>query len=156
MYLAVVVSLLASCQQQPDVCHIETIRVEQPRVEKTNLKSDIEFISIAYYDLLHKQITNTELDKLYKTFLAVGDKVLIGQVILNSLINEMPPDQIPSDETMRNNVDGFIIATYNRFYKRPPNEFELWQMRETINNDPELEPIDLYYAFVCSEEYKYF
>ena len=57
---------------------------------------------------------------------------------------------------MNTDVNLFVIATYKKFYNREPNEFELWQLTNLIQNDVNTTPELVYYAFMTSNEYRYY
>ena len=57
---------------------------------------------------------------------------------------------------MRANVDQFITDIYNKLYVRDPNEYERWFLKDLIESDSELTPEMIYYAFLTSDEYRFF
>jgi hypothetical protein len=64
--------------------------------------------------------------------------------------------QLPSNTVMRANVELFITETYNRFYNRNPNEFELWYMKDLIDSNSDITPELVYYSMMTSNEYRYY
>ncbi|MFT6210385.1 MAG: hypothetical protein ACJATE_001001, partial [Bacteroidia bacterium] len=63
---------------------------------------------------------------------------------------------IPSDSEMRENVDQFLMNTYQKLFNRLPNEFELWHMKSLINENSDITPELIYYAIMTSNEYRYY
>jgi hypothetical protein len=84
-----------------------------------------------------------------------GDKNVIIERIAQNMLTD-PLVNIPTDNVMRDNLPEFISETYNRFYTRQPSEAEIWYLQNLINNNAELTVVEVYYAFLTSEEYKYY
>ena len=122
---------------------------------KNNIKSDLQFISIAYTDLYGVQIPNTQLSALTEGYNSLGDKQIIIDRILRNLLKD-PSIQKPDMETMRGDIPLFVRDCYRRFLVREPNESELWYLKKLIEEHETLLPEDIFYAFMTSEEYKYY
>ena len=63
---------------------------------------------------------------------------------------------MPTDQIMRADIDQFITDTYLRFYVREPGQYERWQLKQMIEQDAEITPEMIYYAFLTSDEYRYY
>lgn len=122
---------------------------------KNNIKSDLQFISIAFTDLYGVQISNAKLSALTDGYNSLGDKQIIIDRILRNLLKD-PEIQKPDMATMRGNIPVFVRDCYRRFLVREPNENELWYLRKLIEENQELSPEDIFYSFMTSEEYKYY
>ncbi|MCI5058248.1 MAG: hypothetical protein MRY83_19210, partial [Flavobacteriales bacterium] len=120
-----------------------------------NFKTTSEFISIAYSDLFGTTIDDQKLTDLSLALVAFGDKKLIEDMIIKNFLNE-PGSNIPSVQDMQGDIPKFIQETYRKFYNRDPNEFETWQIEKAINEDSNLTPELIYYAFLTSNEYRYY
>lgn len=134
---------------------VNEVEVTKPGVDKKSLKSDLEFLSLAYSDLFGTTLTENQLLTLVTGYNAVGDKGLIADVIVRNFLNNSAAD-VPSTQEMNTDVPAFIQATYRRFYVREPGEYELWYFENLIANDSEITPEIIYYAFLTSDEYRYF
>jgi hypothetical protein len=122
---------------------------------KKNLKSDLQFISIMYSDLFNNSIPSNKLKNLTTAYNSFGDKnIIISKITHNFLLD--PLASIPSNSEMRGNVIKFVDDTYRKFYVRTPSEAESWYLNNLINSNLELEPRDIYFSFLTSEEYKYY
>jgi len=124
-------------------------------VEKTLQKSSDQYLSILYANLFQTPIPANILASTGEIRLATGDKQLADELILNALVNGGAA-LIPSNQAMRADVEGFIEATYRRFFLRNPSPYELYELKVLIEGDPELTPELIYQAFALSNEYKFY
>ena len=148
---------LFSCKPVDDVYlyEVNELEVNQAGIDKDNLKSDLEFVSLAYADLFGTSIPENVLTQMVVAYNSLGDKVLIADIQIRNMLNR-PEASVPSDQEMRANVDQFVIDTYKKFYVREPSEYELWYFRNLINEDSDITPEIVYYAFLTSDEYRYY
>ena len=156
LFFALVCLWIASCKK--DVSYIYDVNdtnVSQPGVSKPNVKSTLEFISIAYSDLFGTTIGAGELTDLSLCYLAFGDKKFIEDLIIRNFLNKTGVI-IPTQSTMTADVPAFVQATYRKFYNRDPNEFEKWQVVNYINSTSTITPELVYYSFMTSDEYRYY
>lgn len=149
------IGLLTSCKKEiSNVYEIAPVNVRQSG-EKGNLKSDLQFISIAYSDLFGTQISASELNSLLSGYKAVGDKTLIIDVILRNLL--VKPGIVKIDQaTMRADPEAFVKSSFERFFVREPTEMETWFFANLINENNQFLPEDIYYALMRAEEYRYY
>ena len=56
---------------------VNNVAVTQPGIDKGNIKSELEFISLAYTDLFGTPLTNAQLLNLVAAHNSLGDKGLI-------------------------------------------------------------------------------
>jgi hypothetical protein len=149
--------LFSACSQTETVYlyEVNEVEVSQPGVDKNSLKSDLEFISLAFSDLFGTTLTENQLLTLVTGYNAIGDKGLVADVIIRNFLNN-PGADVPTTQEMKADVPAFIKATYRRFYVREPGEYELWYFENLIANDPDVTPEIIYYAFLTSDEYRYF
>lgn len=159
LFLFVLVSIaITSCKKETNKSYIydvNNVGVAQDGVAKPNVKSTVEFISIAYSDLYGNTIDQTKLTDLGTAYNAFGDKKLIEDLIIRNFLNANGVS-IPTIVAMNADVNLFVINTYKKFYNREPNEFELWQMKSLIQSDVNTTPELVYYAFMTSNEYRYY
>jgi len=156
LFLFFVVAI-SSCKKDPSyVYDVNDVNVTQPGVSKPNVKSTLEFISIAYSDLFGTTISAGELTDLSLAYLSFGDKKFIEDLIIRNFLNKTGVI-IPSQSTMTSDVSKFVSDTYRKFYNRDPNEFEKWQVVNYINgNIANITPELIYYSFMTSDEYRYY
>lgn len=157
-FITAVLLFAVSCKKESPTSYIygvNTTTVSQDGVSKPNPKSTVEFISIAYSDLFGNTIDLNTLNELGTAYEAFGDKKLIEDLIIRNMLNAQQA-LIPSQASMSANVPAFIVSTYKKFYNREPNEFELWQFTNLINTDTSITPELVYYAFMTSNEYRYY
>ena len=158
LYLSIILILsLSACKPVEDlyIYEVNEVEVVQPGIDKNSPKTDLEFISLAYSDLYGKTISNELLNSMVLSYNSLGDKTIISDLLIRNMLNS-PEADIPSNQEMRNDIDGFIKATFNKFYVREPGEYELWYFRNLIQGDPDLTPELLYYAFLTSDEYRFY
>ena len=153
---ALVVLSLSACNKDKEyIFEVDEVDLYQSATEKNRLKSETEFIAIAYSDLFGTSINSGQMDKLIQAYLAFGDKVIIQDFITRNFLNE-PSANIPSDATMRADMPAYVDEVYTRFYNRKPTEFELWQMEKLISEDAGMTSELVIYAIMTSEEYRYY
>ena len=155
-FLLLLISTLFSCKKdQKYVYGVNDVTVTQPGANKPNVKSTIEFISIAYSDLFGTTISASDLTNLSLCYLAFGDKKFIEDLIIRNFLNKTGVI-IPAQSQMSADVPAFVQATYRKFYNRDPNEFEKWQLVNYIQNNTSVTPELVYYSFMTSDEYRYY
>jgi hypothetical protein len=148
--------LLPSCNKEKNIIYdVNDVNVNRPEGNKDYVKSLAEFISIAFTDLFGQNISQAELQTLAVPYSGFGDLKLIEDMIIKNFLNS-PSVIIPSDSEMRENVDQFLMNTYQKLFNRLPNEFELWHMKSLINENSDITPELIYYAIMTSNEYRYY
>lgn len=154
--ILLIVTSLASCKKETTyVYNVNDVEVNKPAGEKDNVKQQAEFIAIAYADLTGSNVSTSTLEKLLAPYQAFGDQKLIEQMIINSFLNS-PDVNLPTAVYMRADVDVFMTETYNKFYNRDPDEFELWYFNKLITDDGDITPQMVYLAIMTSDEYRYY
>ena len=145
-----------ACNREPDNLYvIDPQNVGSNSGLKTNLKSDLQLITIMYSDVFGKSIENEELQAILQAYGAFGDKnIVIDRVTQHFLLQ--PDALIPSSAAMRANPEAFIAEAYERFFVRKPNEAEIYFLKREVEKNTQLQPRDVYYAMLTAEEYKYY
>lgn len=150
------VMVLSMCKPEKEyIYEVETVNTEQDGTTKSHLKTNNEFISIAYQDLFGASISVSELNKLNIAYSSFGDRKLIEDMIIRNFLND-PGVKIPSKPEMKNDVNAFINNSYKKFYNRSPNAYEQWQLKNIINNDTTITPELIYYSLMTGDEYRYY
>ena len=159
IYATLLVGLLVgflACQKTVinKIFEVQTQQVSLTNINKNALKKQIEFISTAYSDVFGKSIPADELSNTINCYSGMEDKDLVTDRIIRSYLNR---DNLvlQSSQQMRDNLPGFVNATYNKFYHRPPTEMESYKLQQMITADPKLSAATVYYSFLTSDEYKY-
>jgi hypothetical protein len=148
--------LLAGCKKEKIYTYeVDDVTVEQPGALKPNVKSDLEVLSIAYSDLFGTTIPADALEALALSYQSFGDKRLVMDMVILNFLND-PNVQMPSDATMRADIEGFVDASYRKFFVREPSAFERWFVSDLIRKDAGLTPDLVYYAFMTSAEYRFY
>ncbi len=124
--------------------------------EKKNLKSDEQFIAILYTDIYGKSISNSEFKALQKAYTSLGDKKIIIDIMIKASLADTVSAEIPTLSTMQSDPVAFVDDTYKRFLVRKPTQQETWFLVNQIEKNNGLKPIDIYYAMLTSEEYRYY
>ena len=153
---ALMLAVVSGCQKEQNIIYdVNDVNVQQPNANKDYVKSLTEFISIAYTDLFGQNISQAQLQTLAVPYAGFGDLKLIEELIIKNFLNE-PTVIIPTDAQMRANVDQFLLDTYQKFLNRYPNEFELWHMKNVIEENEDITPELVYFAIMTSNEYRYY
>jgi hypothetical protein len=147
---------ISGCKKEKDIIYeVNDVNVEQPNANKDYAKTLVEFISIAYADLFDSNISQAQLQTLAVPYAGFGDLKLIEDMIIKNFLKD-PSAVVPSDSEMRANVDQFLLDTYQKFFNRYPNEFELWHLRSLVNDNSDITPELVYYSIMTSNEYRYY
>lgn len=145
-----------SCNKEVvNVYEIDRVDLYGSASEKKNLKNDEQFIAILYRDLFNESIGSDEMEVLFATYASVGDKPLIIDEIIKSLLSQSEVE-IATMAEMRDDPDGFINDVFERFLIRKPTAQEAWFLETQIAQNPDLKPVDVYYALLTSQEYRYY
>ena len=138
-----------------DIFEITNEVVYQTSAEKTKQKTTEQYISILFTNLYQVSIGQSVLADLAELRAATGDKQLADELILNGFINSGEA-VIPSNSEMRADIESFVRETFIRFFLREPNAYELFELKEAIESDPDLTPELIYQGFALSNEYKFY
>ncbi|MBT8195356.1 MAG: hypothetical protein HKO56_02215 [Bacteroidia bacterium] len=145
----------ACTKEKTYLYEVNPVTVEQDGANKNNLKSDFEFISIAYSDLFGTTISRDDLVDLSLAYASFGDRKLVEDMIIRNFLNSSSVN-IPTSTQMRSDIPQFISDTYGKLFNRAPNEFESWYVVNLIENDMSITSEIVYYSFMTSNEYRYY
>jgi len=137
------------------IYEVDDVRVRKDEGSKDVNKTMVEFISIAYADVMGSTINQTQLGQLSLLYLAFGDKRLIEDLLVKNMLNASTA-QIPSDASMRADIDAFVEQTYLKLYNRLPNELEHFTLKKSIQDDSQLRPDMVYYSMMTADEYRFY
>lgn len=129
--------------------------IYEDKARKTKRKSDAEFISILYTNLYQTPISPNQLYKTQNIIFSIGDRTVASELVLSNYFNTQTL-KIPTDASMRSNIDSFIVNTYKRFYLRYPSEGEKTFFYNYISNNPNVSVEMVYTAFATSDEYQFY
>lgn len=129
--------------------------IYQSSLQKNKQKTPAQYISILYANLFQTSIPVDVLGVLGEVRVALGDKQMANELILNGFVHE-PNVLIVSNNEMRNNVDEFIDETYLRFFLRAPTAYEKFELKKIIEEDLDLTPELIYQGFALSNEYQFY
>lgn len=155
--LAAVFLLAAvSCTKEKTYIYdVNNVNVNQANSNKGTSKTTTEFISIAYSDLFGTTISNADLVEMFTAYSSFGDKKLVEDRIIRVLLDRSGV-QVPTNQSMRNDISLFVTNSYKKFFNRAPNEFEKYYLKNMVQNDTAITPEMLYYSFMTSNEYRYY
>lgn len=149
--------LLVGCKEKTYdyVYEVEEQQAVAEAGSKNRQKSDLELVSVAYTDLFGKNIPQEELRNITAGFSAFGDVAITLDVMILNFLND-PEADLPEDAVMHNDPKQFIEDTFKKFYVRKPTAYEEWFFLQQIEENPELTVEEVYYAFLTSDEYRYY
>jgi hypothetical protein len=148
--------VFTSCKKETEyIYEVNDVQVRQDATGKGFPKSTIEFLSIAYSDIYGNTISQNQLNRLSLLYLAFGDKKLLEDLLIKNMINR-PEALLPSNQTMRSDVDLFVVNAYQKLYNRSPNELEVFTLKKNINENAQMTAVMVYYAMMTSDEYRYY
>ena len=156
LVLTILLIGFTSCNKETEyIYEVNDVQVRQDIIGKGILKSTIEFLSIAYSDIYGNTISQNQLNRLSLLYLAFGDKKLLEDLLIKNMINR-PEALLPSNQTMRADVDLFVVNAYQKLYNRSPNELEVFTLKKNINENAQMTADMVYYAMMTSDEYRYY
>lgn len=154
--IAITIAFGVSCKREVTKQYaIDEVELYTSASEKKNLKTDEQFISILYSDLFGTAITNTKLQELNQAYTSMGDKFLIIDILIKSMLAD-PAAQVPTKAAMDAQPESFVETAYKTLLVRNPTKQEEWFLVNQIEKNKTLEPIDIYYAILTSDEYRYY
>lgn len=149
LYLLLVIN---ACQKEEPIKYgLKSTDILTPSVNKDKPKTPSQFIAVLYVNLFQQAISTADQVEIERLLRSIGDKRLAYELIISSYMND-PQVILPSYTDMRADLDRFITETYERFYVRPPTQLELEYMRNYLENDPNITPELVYFAFAISDE----
>jgi hypothetical protein len=156
LFVFLISVVFTSCKKETEyIYEVNDVQVRQENIGKGFPKSTIEFLSIAYSDIFGNTISQNQLNRLSLLYLAFGDKKLLEDLLIKNMINR-PESLLPSNQTMRADVDLFIVNAYQKLYNRSPNELEVFTLKKNINENAQMTAVMVYYAMMTSDEYRYY
>ena len=156
LFVFLISVVFTSCKKETEyIYEVNDVQVSQENIGKGFPKSTIEFLSIAYSDIFGNTISQNQLNRLSLLYLAFGDKKLLEDLLIKNMINR-PESLLPSNQTMRADVDLFVVNAYQKLYNRSPNELEVFTLKKNINENAQMTAVMVYYAMMTSDEYRYY
>ena len=147
---------LGGCKKETIYTYgVDEVTVQQPGANKPTVKSDFELVSIAYTDLFGTTIPPDKLQEAATSNQSFGDKRLVIDMLILNFLND-PAVVLPTDASMRADLNAFVDASFRKFFVRDPSAFERWYVADLIAKDPALTPDLVYYAFMTSNEYRFY
>lgn len=127
--------------------------------DKVKEKNNSQWVAVLYTNLFQQALSAGALYRAGQCITSIGDKELAREVIISNFMNYTSPDPvpiIPTNGTMRSDIDAFIIETYERFLIRRPTEGEKAYFKNFIENDPNVTAELVYFSFALSKEYLFY
>jgi hypothetical protein len=148
--------LFTACEKEVDYLYeVNPVSVQTPGSVKTNAKSTVEFLTIAWADLFGTQIPQQELSKLNTVYVAFGDKKMIEDRILLNFLSKSGV-QIPAQTNVSGDTVLYINNTYKKLFNRDANAFEKYYLKEQIRLNASMTSKVIWYALMISDEYRYY
>lgn len=150
--------ILSSCSNDDPyfLFEVDNVEVQQSDANKNRLKTDIEFVSIAYNDLYGSNIPHNELEEIITSYKSFGDKSLVIELIIKKFIVDESSDIPNLLRISRGSIETFVEETYEKLYNRTPNAFEKWHMTELIMNNTAIDAEMVYFSMMTANEYRYY
>lgn len=144
--------LLSSCKKEAPIKYgLKSTDILTPSLNKDKAKTPAQYIAVLYVNLFQQAISTSDQVEIERLLRSIGDKRLAYELIISSYMND-PQVVLPTFTAMRGNLDLFITETYERFYVRPPSQLELEYMKNYLENNTDITPELVYFAFAISDE----
>ena len=158
IYILIGICFFSSCKKEnpTHIFGVTDVVVTQSSVDKNRLKTDVEFVSIAYADIFGASISQGELENVSVTYKSFGDKSLVIEMIIRKFImNE--GNNIPIiDRSSTSTTEVFVKDIYKKIYNREPSAFEKWYLSDLIKNESSITSEMVYYSLMTATEYRYY
>ena len=157
-YLLISVLFFSACQKGDPayLFEVENVQVKPSSANKDRLKTDIEFISIAYNDLFGSNISQNELDQIITTYQSFGDKSLVIELIIRKFVFSGESNIPAIDRSSDASVETFVKESYEKVYNRTPNAFEKWYLTDFLKSNEDVNSQAYYYSIMTANEYRYY
>ena len=143
-----------SCKKKQEyVYDVNDETISAAGVQKPNVKSNTEFISIAHTDVMGTTVSAGNLNELKTQYLAFGDKGVVEDLIIRNFMNKSGntlPTSIGTDKK------AFVTNAYKKVYNRVPNEYEIYYLTDLLNKNSSITAEMFYYSLMTSNEYRQF
>jgi hypothetical protein len=143
------------CEERPYIYEVNDIDVEPNNSGKNKEKSQEQFINIAYANLYQRPLSPNQLVDVSNVITSIGDKQVAYETIIAKMMGD-PNISIPTSQEMRDDVEGFVLETYKRFFVRIPTEAEKTFFINFIESNPNVTPELVYFSFATSNEYYFY
>ena len=156
-HIALMAIVLTACKQDPStIFEVEDVTVSLNEGEKNRLKTDIEFVSIAYTDIFSTNISQNNLEEIITTYKSLGDKSLVIEMIVRKFISEGGSTIQNIDRSSSTSIESFVTHVYKKLYNRTPDAYELWYLTDVIQKDQDINASLIYYSMMTANEYRYY
>ncbi len=145
----------SSCEERSYIYDVNDVLVTANDANKDKEKTTEQYIAILYSNIFQKALSPNQLVDASEIVRSIGDKKIAYEVIIAKFLNH-PDAVLPSNSTMRNNIEQFVIDTYERFFVRTPTEAEKLFFINFIETRNNITPEHVYTAFATSNEYAHY
>lgn len=146
---------LSSCKEKNYLFEVKEITVTSNNAEKDKEKTQEQFINILYANLYQEALSPNELVDISDVITSIGDKQVAYETVIAKMMKD-PQVKLPTREDMNDNLEAFVLNTYQRFFVRNPTEAEKSWWINFLSTHPNLTPEHVYFAFsTCNEYYFY-
>lgn len=122
---------------------------------KDKLKTNQQYVAILHANLFQYALSPNDLFEINNVFESIGDQELAREVLISNFMNKADVI-LPTEETMNEDIDQFIIDTYTRFFVRTPSEAEKKWVKGFIESNEFMNPELVYFSFALADEYMFY
>ncbi len=159
LLLLLFLSGLFSCQEDANtyIYEVNDVVVNPNNAEKDKEKTPDQYVNILYANLYQRALSPSDLVDLTDLITSIGDKQVAYEAVTAKMMADSEVRELlPPAAEMRADVEGFVIATYKRFFVRLPTEAEKTFFVNFIETHPNLTPEHVYFAFATCNEYNHY
>lgn len=151
---------LTNCKKETiddKIFQVNQVKLYPSAASKIKEKTESQWIAVLYTNLFQQALSAGDIYRAGQCITSIGDKELAREVIISNFMNfTSPMPIIPTNASMRANVDQFVLDTYERFLIRRPTEGEKEYFRNEIENDPLRSAEIVLFSFALSNEYLFY
>lgn len=157
-FLALLLLNFSACKKDDPtfLFAVDEVTISQSSADKNRLKTDIEFVSIAYADLYGGSIDQGMLEDIIITYKSFGDKSMVIEMIIRKFIDDETSNIGSIDRNNQTSIENFVQKTYEKLYNRTPNAFEKWYLSDLIETETDINAEMVYFAMMTANEYRYY
>ena len=160
LYSFLVLFTFSNCKKDTiddKVFQVDSVNLYSSASAKLKEKTESQWIAVLYTNVFQQALSAGDIYRAGQCITSIGDKELAREVIISNFMNSTSPTPvIPTDASMRSDIDQFVQDCYERFLIRRPTEGEKQFFRNEITNDPTRSAEIVYYSFALSNEYLFY
>lgn len=145
----------AACTEERVIYEPESFELGAGNSPELRLKRDRQFVQTLYNHIYQAALPPAEASAIDEILRSIGDRQIAIEMIVARMVSD-PRAQLPPASQLRDDPEAFIGGLYRRLFVRQAQQAELSWWVNYLRTHPEVDVAQVVYAFVTSEEYRYY